>query len=131
MKNNSQIIPVAMPFLYPFVVLFGLYISFNGADSPGGGFQGGAILCALIILNYVSDVGTVNREHSLHKLERIFLVLILMMGGFLLIKETTDFVWVSRMEFAIMNLLIAGKVACGLLIIFFRFVMVEGEYDDN
>lgn len=131
MKNNSQIIPVALPFLYPFVVLFGIYISFSGADSPGGGFQGGAILCALIILNYVSDVGTINREHTLHILERIFLVLIFIMGGFLLLKETTSLIWLSRLELVILNMLIAGKVACGLLIIFFRFVTVEGEYDDN
>ncbi len=36
--------------LVPFIQVFGLYVVFHGAKSPGGGFQGGAILAASLIL---------------------------------------------------------------------------------
>lgn len=36
--------------LAPFIQVFGLYVVFHGAKSPGGGFQGGAILAASLIL---------------------------------------------------------------------------------
>ena len=36
--------------LIPFIVLFGLYVLFHGEFGPGGGFQGGAIIAAGIIL---------------------------------------------------------------------------------
>ena len=36
--------------LVPFVLLFAVYVVAHGHDSPGGGFQGGTILAAAIIL---------------------------------------------------------------------------------
>ena len=36
--------------LIPFAQVFALYVLFHGHESPGGGFQGGAILGATIIL---------------------------------------------------------------------------------
>ena len=36
--------------LVPFIQVFGLYVVFHGAKSPGGGFQGGAILAASMVL---------------------------------------------------------------------------------
>ncbi len=36
--------------LVPFLQVFALYVVFHGAKSPGGGFQGGAILAASLIL---------------------------------------------------------------------------------
>ena len=43
--------------LMPFILLFGLYIMFNGHLSPGGGFSGGAVLGGGLIL-YSSAFGT-------------------------------------------------------------------------
>jgi multicomponent Na+:H+ antiporter subunit B len=36
--------------LVPAILLFGLYVVVHGEESPGGGFQGGAIMAAGIIL---------------------------------------------------------------------------------
>lgn len=36
--------------LVPFLQVFALYVLFHGAKSPGGGFQGGAIFAASLIL---------------------------------------------------------------------------------
>ncbi|MDO8885884.1 hydrogen gas-evolving membrane-bound hydrogenase subunit E [Candidatus Oleimmundimicrobium sp.] len=48
--EKSIIVKSVARFLTPFIVLFALYIIFHGAESPGGGFQGGAILGASIII---------------------------------------------------------------------------------
>jgi multicomponent Na+:H+ antiporter subunit B len=34
----------------PFVLTFGLYVTFHGADSPGGGFQGGALVGVVVLM---------------------------------------------------------------------------------
>jgi multicomponent Na+:H+ antiporter subunit B len=36
--------------LFPFILLFGLYVQFHGDFGPGGGFQGGVIVAAGFIL---------------------------------------------------------------------------------
>ena len=49
-KDDSLIIRVASRFMVPFIQLFGLYVVAHGHYSPGGGFQGGVILGASLIL---------------------------------------------------------------------------------
>lgn len=36
--------------MFPFILMFGLYVIFHGEISPGGGFQGGVIVAAAFIL---------------------------------------------------------------------------------
>ena len=51
----SRIVRTAADFVYPFVLIFGLYIVAHGHLTPGGGFQGGAVIatgCALVIVAY-------------------------------------------------------------------------------
>lgn len=50
MLKNNLIIHIVSHFILPFMVVFGLYIQINGEDSPGGGFQAGALLASCIIL---------------------------------------------------------------------------------
>jgi multicomponent Na+:H+ antiporter subunit B len=47
---DSLVVRVACKLLVPFMQVFGLYVLFHGHESPGGGFQGGAVLGASIIL---------------------------------------------------------------------------------
>ena len=47
---GSPILDAACRILVPFIVLFAVYVVIHGHDSPGGGFQGGTILAAAIIL---------------------------------------------------------------------------------
>lgn len=47
---ESTIIMTAVRIVAPFTMTFGLFVTLHGADSPGGGFQGGAIIGATIIM---------------------------------------------------------------------------------
>jgi multicomponent Na+:H+ antiporter subunit B len=47
---GSTILDAACRLLVPFMLLFALYVVAHGHDSPGGGFQGGTIIAATIIL---------------------------------------------------------------------------------
>lgn len=51
---HDLIIKTACRILIPFIQLFGLYVIAHGHHSPGGGFQGGVILGASIILLAIS-----------------------------------------------------------------------------
>lgn len=49
-RYESPIVVLASRLLIPFIQLFALYVVFHGHYSPGGGFQGGTILAASVIL---------------------------------------------------------------------------------
>ncbi len=51
----SRIVRTAADILYPAILIFGLYIVAHGHLTPGGGFQGGAVIAtggALVIVAY-------------------------------------------------------------------------------
>lgn len=50
MTRRTDILEFVARKLAPFMVLFGLYLVTYGASSPGGGFQGGAVIASGIIL---------------------------------------------------------------------------------
>lgn len=54
--KNDRILQATAVLLSPVVLLFGIYIILNGHLSPGGGFSGGAIISAGLIL-YLSAFG--------------------------------------------------------------------------
>lgn len=45
-KAASEIVETATELLLPMIILFGIYVFMNGHLSPGGGFQGGAIIAS-------------------------------------------------------------------------------------
>ena len=47
---DSVVVRTVSNLMVPFIQIFGLYVVFHGHETPGGGFQGGAILAASIIL---------------------------------------------------------------------------------
>ena len=47
---GSPVLDVACRLILPFILLFAAYIIVHGHESPGGGFQGGAVLAAAIML---------------------------------------------------------------------------------
>jgi multicomponent Na+:H+ antiporter subunit B len=51
---DDMIIKLTCRMVIPFIQLFALYVIFHGHHSPGGGFQGGVILGASIILFAIS-----------------------------------------------------------------------------
>jgi multicomponent Na+:H+ antiporter subunit B len=49
-RYHSLIVNIGCRVIAPFILMFGLYVIMFGHYSPGGGFQGGTILAAGIIL---------------------------------------------------------------------------------
>lgn len=54
--KNDTILQVIATFLVPVIMIFGIYVVLNGHLSPGGGFSGGAIIGAGLIL-YLNAFG--------------------------------------------------------------------------
>ncbi len=50
LPERDMIVETAVRLLVPFIQLFGLYVIVHGHYSPGGGFQGGVILGASVIV---------------------------------------------------------------------------------
>ncbi len=48
--TESEIIMTAVRIVSPFILTYGLFITFHGADSPGGGFQGGALIGVVVLM---------------------------------------------------------------------------------
>jgi multicomponent Na+:H+ antiporter subunit B len=47
---ESPVVLVVARLLGPFVVTFGAFVTLHGATSPGGGFQGGVVVAAAVVL---------------------------------------------------------------------------------
>ena len=125
--NNSPIIHTTAKILLPFIIIFGGYVIINGADSVGGGFQGGAIISAAFIVRWL-----INPEQDIDLkyikiAERIFILALLALGMLFLGRLMQMPFLEGRIWMVGVNLLIGVKVTCGLTIIFYRFVFFEGR----
>jgi energy-converting hydrogenase B subunit I len=63
----SKIVRVAADLMYPFILIFGLYIVAHGHLTPGGGFQGGAVIATgtifvIIAYGYREITGQIRKE---------------------------------------------------------------------
>jgi len=66
MKEMSRIVKTVTNFVYGFIIIFGFYIIAHGHLTPGGGFQGGAVVgsaFALLLISY----GSLNSKKFLKK----------------------------------------------------------------
>lgn len=54
-KLDSPIVLLGTRFLSPYIMVFGMYVIFHGHYSPGGGFQGGTLLAASLLLMRISS----------------------------------------------------------------------------
>jgi len=55
---SSELVGTAIHFLLPLIFVLGIYIFLNGHLTPGGGFQGGAVLASGIMLLLLADPDT-------------------------------------------------------------------------
>lgn len=57
MNGMSRIVKTIASIIFPFITIYGLYIIAHGHLTPGGGFQGGAVVasgCTMILVAYGS-----------------------------------------------------------------------------
>lgn len=60
-KVASPIVLLGSRLLSPYIMVFGLYVIFHGHYSPGGGFQGGTLLAASLLLIRISSGRRISR----------------------------------------------------------------------
>lgn len=128
MNDNSELTSRIIGITYPFILLFGLYIVLNGHITPGGGFQGGAILSAVFISRYlvmpIDDI-RLNSLQIIEKTSYIFIVCIPMFFSLMILNAKSTIA--NEIYLIVMNILIGIKVCCGLSIVFFRFMFYESR----
>lgn len=54
-REGSEILKTASALLFPLILMFGAYVFINGHLSPGGGFQGGAIIASGVVLTVLAN----------------------------------------------------------------------------
>ncbi|GAB2483926.1 hypothetical protein GCM10008929_06060 [Alkalibacterium psychrotolerans] len=128
-KNNSEIVIRMVGIIYPFVLLIGLYIIINGHVSPGGGFQGGAVLATALITRYLVYPNFDLDLHALEIVEKLLFLSIVMTPVLYVFMQLqpADTVLSHQIYMIAMNTLIGMKVFTGLSVIFYRFVFYEGR----
>lgn len=128
MNEHSTLLTKTLGFVFPFILIFGVYMISNGHVSPGGGFQGGAVMASVFICKYLIDpIKDINlyRVQWVEKLALFFIVLLAI--GFLATGINAYFTFLTPYYLIVMNILIGLKVACGMTIIFYRFVYYESR----
>lgn len=85
-KEQSQVEPASLvlttgcKFLFPLILLFGAYIFVHGHLTPGGGFQGGAIIASAFVLVYLGCRGRRIRENWSKSVESLGGLLFVVLG---------------------------------------------------
>ncbi len=63
-RKSGDILITSSQILVPVMILFGIYVIINGHLTPGGGFQGGAIIASAVVLAMLADP-TMKFNHKL------------------------------------------------------------------
>lgn len=126
MTNHSTLLSKSLTIVYPFILIFGFYIVVNGHTSPGGGFQGGAVIASVYISKYLVLPVYDYQLEPFKMIEKFMLVIILLLPLTIFLFRMNVMLPEFNVPYLMaMNILIAIKVTCGISIIFFRFVFFE------
>lgn len=128
--KNSPILICVCRILYPFMLLFGFYVIINGHNSPGGGFQGGAILSTAILVTFFIDSEKITNLSFLINLEKLAFIGILIIASVSLFTKgvlftnfiSSNYINLKSIFLVLLNLFIGVKVALGLVAIFSTFI---------
>lgn len=142
--RSSIIVRTVVRFMVPVIVFFAIYTILHGEGSPGGGFQGGAVIGASIIV-FTLAFGLLESTDRVSFRGRIPLESVAMLGflcmGFLGIAFGTDFLTYllpgihghlaeTVRSLMVMIIEIGIGVAGGVIFISIVFAMVrEDEYE--
>ena len=83
-KGMSVIVRTVTRFVYALIIIFGFYLIMHGHLTPGGGFQGGAVVAsafALLLVSFgASGLKGLLNQHWLQSLEEIGALAFLALG---------------------------------------------------
>ncbi len=115
-------------FILPFIMLFGVALILNGDRTPGGGFQGGAVLVVIFVAGFLIER---SREMDLNIFTLIekfaFISLTVIIAAFLYFNFKEMPHGIRRTYLILINTLIGVKVCAGLGIIFYRFSRLKSD----
>ncbi|MCD6321689.1 MAG: MnhB domain-containing protein [Clostridiales bacterium] len=130
-KRHSEILEDILQFIYPLIILFGMYVIFTGISQPGGGFQGGAVLVAIFMCRYLVYPDEMRGLSMIGKLDKIILVFILALASLVILTGFREiFSFMNQIYNMAIGILIGVKVASGLTVIFYTFADIEGGDED-
>jgi len=124
--NKSDVAFYTIRIICPLLIMLGVYFILNGHITPGGGFQGGVILASFFIYRYM-----IFSIHDIHikkiiMFKKIIYAGIIILATFFIFLNLNVYIQIPKeLYLIIMNLFIGIKVACGFLIIFYRFATFE------
>ena len=129
--EKSGMAVFAIKIICPIMVLFGVYLVFNGHITPGGGFQGGLAAASFFICRYmIYNVNDLPIE-KLNRMEEIVFVGIALFAIFIIFFGAAAYLpphirpIFQSAYMLVMNALIGLKVACGFVILFYRYIVIE------
>jgi len=80
----TKIVRSTADMFYPFCLVFGLYVVVHGHLTPGGGFQGGAVMATgaalLLVARSYEDITARIRKQTMHIIESVGLLMFITAG---------------------------------------------------
>jgi len=127
--RKSKVLISMSRFIYPYIIMYGFYVTLFGNLTPGGGFQGGVIVATgIMLINFFKPVRfDVIRLSGYEKLTYLAILIIGNISYFTIGENFTNFfVYNQHLFLVLLNFLIGLKVTLGLVNILETF-FVEGE----
>lgn len=137
--KDSEILRIMSRKIFPFLLLFGLYLISYGHISPGGGFQGGVVIGASVILFSLCHGMEITDRRLLSSFSErpefimmfaiigIGLIGVLVKGFFL--GNLTSTTWTEPLPRAgtilLLDIAIGLKVGAGMTALFYHMVKQE------
>lgn len=82
--NMTKIVRTTADLFYPFCLVFGLYVVLHGHLTPGGGFQGGAVMATgaalLLVSRRYEDILRTLRKNAMKLCEAVGLLMFITAG---------------------------------------------------
>lgn len=140
MAGMTVIVRTISRLLFPFMFLFGIYVIVHGHLTPGGGFQGGVILAASVIMLLLAygieraqaKINVLQSElaESLGGLILVGLGLLGVILGIAFLRNVLPLGELGHVFSAgnlpILNLGVSIKVAAGFITIFYAMLRLQG-----
>ena len=120
------VVVYVLRFICAVILMYGIYLTINGHISAGGSFVGGLFIAAFFICRYlIYDIYDL-KIRKIQRMEDMIFISIVLLAVLVIFMGAYQYHPVINQIYLIsMNIMIALKVTCGFLILFYRYVAIE------